>query len=449
MTKRKLGDIRKREFTFLQTLKGETSMELLEQILSNNNLNEAYKKVYRNKGASGVDGVTIYELKAYIKEHKHKLLSDIRARKYKPQPVKRVEIPKANGGVRKLGIPTVVDRVIQQAISQVVTPIYEEQFSDSSYGFRPERSAKGAVLKSLELINEGYDWVVDIDLERFFDTVHHDKLMRIISRTIKDGDVISLIRKFLVSGVLINNKYEDTIIGTPQGGNLSPLLSNIMLNELDKELKIRGLHFVRYADDCIILVGSKKSAHRVMASVTNFIEKKLGLKVNTTKSKVDRPNNIKFLGYGYYFDSKEGKYQLRPHEKSIAKFKRTLKRLTKRSWSVSLDYRLFKIRQVIMGWVQYFKYSKMKSKLKVIDSKLRARIRVIIWKQWKVPKKQIKSLMKLGISLGEAKGITYCRRGYQFIGHSNVINRAINNSRLKKRGLTSALDHYLKVQTVI
>jgi len=424
-------------------------MELLEQILSNSNLNEAYKKVYRNKGASGVDGVTINELKEHLRNNKHKLLSEIRTRKYKPQPVKRVEIPKANGGIRKLGIPTVVDRVIQQAINQVLTPIFELQFSDSSYGFRPRRSAQGAVLRSLELINDGYDWVVDIDLERFFDTVHHDRLMNIISRTVIDGDVISLIRKFLVSGVMIDNKYEDTIIGTPQGGNLSPLLSNIMLNELDKELEIRGLHFVRYADDCIILVKSQKSARRVMTSVTNFIEKKLGLKVNATKSKVDRPNNIKFLGYGYYFDSKEGKYQLKPHEKSIQKFKRTLVRLTKRSWSVSLDYRLFKIRQVIMGWIQYFKYGKMKTKLKVIDKKLRARIRVVIWKQWKVANKQINSLMKLGISLDEARGITYCRKGLQFIGHSKVINKAISNSRLKKRGLTSALDHYLKVQTVI
>lgn len=424
-------------------------MELLEQILSNSNLNEAYKKVYKNKGASGVDGLTVDELEDNLKEHQGKLLSDIRARKYKPEPVKRVEIPKASGGTRKLGIPTVVDRVIQQAISQVLTPIYEEQFSESSYGFRPLKSAQGAVLKSLEWMNKGYNWVVDIDLERFFDTVHHDRLMNIISRTIVDGDVISLIRKFLVSGVMINNQYEETTIGTPQGGNISPLLSNIMLNELDKELEVRGLHFVRYADDCIILVGSKKSANRVMISITKFIEKELGLKVNATKSKVDRPNNIKFLGYGYYLDSKEDKYQLIPHDKSIQKFKRTLKQLTKRSWSVSLDYRLLKIRQVIMGWVQYFKYGKMKTKLSEIDSKLRARIRTVIWKQWKIPKKQINSLMKLGISLDEARGITYCRKGYQFIGHSKVINKAINNSRLKKRGLTSALDHYLKVQTVI
>ena len=423
-------------------------MELLEQILDTRNLNEAYKKVYRNKGASGVDGVTIHELKDYLKQNKHKLLDDIRKRKYKPQPVKRVEIPKENGKTRKLGIPTVVDRVIQQAINQVLTPIYEEQFSDNSYGFRPLRSAQGAVLKSLEYINQGYNWVVDIDLERFFDTVHHDRLMNIMSRTIKDGDVISLIRKFLVSGVMVNNKYEDTIIGTPQGGNISPLLSNIMLNELDKELEARGLHFVRYADDCIILVGSKKSAHRVMTSVTNFIEKKLGLKVNATKSKVDKPNNIKFLGYGYFGNDKNG-YQLKPHEKSVQKFIRTLKRLTNRSWSVTMDYRLHKIRQTILGWVNYFKYGKMKGKLKVIDKKLRARIRVVIWKQWKVPKKQIKSLQRLGISLDESMGITFCRKGYWFIGHSKVLHRAISNSRLNKRGLTSSLDHYLKVQTVI
>lgn len=424
-------------------------MELLEQILSTRNLNEAYKKVYRNKGASGVDGVTIHELKDYLKENKHKLLNDIRKRKYKPQPVKRVEIPKEGGKTRKLGIPTVVDRVIQQAVNQVLTPIYEEQFSDNSYGFRPLRSAQGAVLKSLEYINQGYNWVVDIDLERFFDTVHHDRLMNIISRTIKDSDVISLIRKFLVSGVMINNKYEDTIIGTPQGGNISPLLSNIMLNELDKELETRGLHFVRYADDCIILVGSKKSAHRVMTSVTNFIEKKLGLKVNTTKSKVDRPNTIKFLGYGYYKEHNTENYGLKPHKKSVQKFKRTLKRLTSRSWSVSLDHRLRKIRQVILGWINYFKLGKMKGVLKGIDSRLRARIRVVIWKQWKVPKKQIKSLVKLNISYGRARGITYCRKGYWFIGHSQLLQIAISKSRLEKRGLTSALDYYLKVQTVI
>lgn len=224
-------------------------MKLLDQILSNQNMNEAYKRVYRNKGVSGVDGITVEELKSYLREHKEELRSQIRQRKSNPQPVLRVEIPKGNGKMRQLGIPTVVDRVIQQAISQILIPIFEKQFSEYSYGFRPNRSCEMAIVQTVDYMNNGYDWLVDIDLERFFDTVHHDKLMRIISRTIEDGDVISLIRKYLVSGVMKRGKYEDTSIGTPQGGNLSPLLSNIMLNELDKELESRGLHFVRYADD--------------------------------------------------------------------------------------------------------------------------------------------------------------------------------------------------------
>jgi len=423
-------------------------MEVLEKILSAQNLNEAYLQVYRNKGASGVDGITIEELKDYLKEHKEEIITQIGARKYKPQPVRRVEIPKENGKMRKLGIPTVVDRVIQQAIAQVLTPIYEEQFSNSSYGFRPSRSCEMAIVRSLELLNDGYDWIVDIDLERFFDTVHHDRLMNIIARTVKDGDVISLIRKFLVSGVLIKGKYEGTEVGTPQGGNLSPLLSNIMLNELDKELEARGLQFVRYADDCNIFVGSEKAAQRVMKSITVFIEKKLGLIVNVNKSKIGRPQSIKFLGFGYYKD-KEGKYHTKPHQKSIEKFRRKLKQLTKRNWSVSLDSRLKKIKYLIVGWVNYFRTSNMKKKLEEIDQKLRARIRVIIWKQWKIPKKQISSLVKLGIPLEEARGLTFCRKGYQFIAHSKVVQRAISNERLKKRGLVFSLDHYLKVHTVI
>lgn len=270
-------------------------MELLEKILERDNLNRAYKRIYANKGASGVDGVTVEELLSYLKEHKAELLESIRARKYKPQPVRRVEIPKENGKKRPLGIPTVVDRVIQQAIAQILIPIYEEQFSHSSYGFRPGRSCEQAIVRSLELINDGYDWVVDIDLERFFDTVHHDRLMNIISRTVTDGDVISLIRKFLVSGVVVGERYEDTTIGTPQGGNLSPLLANIMLNELDKELEARGLSFVRYADDCNVFVRSEKAAERVMKSITDFIERKLGLKVNAEKSRVGQTERDKIL----------------------------------------------------------------------------------------------------------------------------------------------------------
>ncbi|HCG4536100.1 TPA: group II intron reverse transcriptase/maturase [Salmonella enterica subsp. enterica serovar Typhi str. AG3] len=412
-------------------------------------MNEAYLRVFRNKGASGVDGITVDELKQYLKENKDELCQRIRTRKYQPQAALRVEIPKENGKMRKLGIPTVVDRVVQQAIHQVLSPIFEKEFSEFSYGFRPNRSCEMAIIKSLEFLNDGYNWIVDIDLERFFDTVNHDKLMRIISNTIDDGDVISLIRKYLVSGVMVKGKYEETPVGTPQGGNLSPLLSNIMLNELDKELESRGLQFVRYADDALIFVKSEKSANRVMESVVKFIEKKLGLIVNAEKSKIARPKDLKFLGFGYYYDSKDKKYQVRPHPMSVQKFKRKLRQLTKRNWSIPLDYRIMKLKQVIFGWVNYFRTAKMKTAMREIDMKLRSRIRVIIWKQWKVPRKQIRSLIQLGIPEEEAKGLTYCRKGYRFIGLSKVVHRAISNKRLEQRGIPSALERYLKVHTVI
>jgi group II intron reverse transcriptase/maturase len=431
------------------TGKEETSMALLEQILSNQNMNQAYKRVYRNKGASGVDGITVTELKDYLKEHKDSLRSQIRQRKYQPAPTLRVEIPKDNGKMRQLGIPTVVDRVVQQAISQVLSPLFDKAFSNYSYGFRPNRSCEMAIKQSLYYMNEGYDWLVDIDLERFFDTVHHDKLMRIISRTVSDGDVISLIRKYLVSGVMTNGKYENTPVGTPQGGNLSPLLSNIMLNELDKELETRGLRFVRYADDSIIFVRSEKAATRILASITKFIENKLGLLVNAEKSKISRPKDTKFLGFGFYFDFQSKRYEPRPHEDSVRKFQRKLRQLTKRNRSVSLDERIQHLKWTIYGWVNYFRIAKMKSKLNAIDSKLRSRIRVIIWKQWKKNAKRIRCLVQLGIPEEEAKGLTYCRKGYRFIGKSKVVHRALSNKRLKQRGIPFALDYYLKVHTAI
>jgi len=422
-------------------------MELLEEILSRDNLNEAYKRVVANKGAGGVDGVTVEELKAYLSEHGGELIESIRERKYKPQPVLRVEIAKENGKVRKLGIPTVVDRVIQQAIMQVLSPIYEKQFSNSSYGFRVGRSCEMAVTRSLELINDGYGWIVDIDLERFFDTVHHDRLMNIISRTVTDGDVVSLIRKFLVSGVMVQGKYEDTPIGTPQGGNLSPLLSNIMLNELDKELEARGLSFVRYADDCNVFVKSEKAADRVMRSITDFIQRKLGLIVNTEKSRIGRPTSIKFLGFGY-FAGKDGKWYAKPHKTSIMKLKRKLKALTKRSWSISLDTRLWKLKQLIVGWLNYFRIAKMKTVLARIDEKLRKRIRVIIWKQWKKTMKRYDSLRKLGANHRNAYRTANCRKSYQFVYGTATIHSALNNERLKQRGLVSLSDHFNRVHLI-
>ena len=428
--------------------KERTSMELLEKVLDDKNLFEAYKQVYKNKGASGVDGVTVDELGKYIYLHKEEIKEQIRKRKYKPSPVRRVYIPKENGDKRGLGIPTVVDRLIQQAIVQVLSPIYEEQFSETSYGFRPNRSCEKAIIKLLEYFNDGYTWIVDIDLQKFFDTVCHDKLISIIMKTIHDGELVSLIRKYLVSGVMENGIISPTKVGTPQGGNLSPLLSNIMLNELDKELEKRGLRFVRYADDCIIVVRSEKSANRVMENITKFIEKKLGLKVNVEKSKVARPNQIKYLGYGFYY-TKTGIIKTKPHLKSIQKFKRKLKQITKRNYSISLNERIVKLNQVIRGWINYFRIADMKEQIKNITSHLNRRIRCIIWKQWKTCNHRYKCLLKLGISKEKAKRTAYSRASYWHNSKSIVLHVAISNKRIKQKGLVLPLDYYLKVHTVI
>lgn len=428
--------------------KVETDMELLEKVLSKENLNNAYKQVYKNKGASGVDGVTVEELFAYIKGHKEEILWQIRNRKYKPQPVRRVYIPKENGKIRKLGIPSVIDRVIQQAIVQVLTPIYEEQFSNNSYGFRPNRSCEMSVIKALEYFNDGYDWIVDIDLQSFFDEVNQDKLIGIIRRSVKDGDLVSLIRKFLQSGVMEKGVIQETKKGTPQGGNLSPLLSNIMLNELDKELEKRGLNFVRYADDCLIMVKSEKAANRVMESITTFITKKLGLIVNVEKSKVARPNQIKYLGFGFYKKINQNIWRPKPHIKSIEKFRLKLKSILVRSRSISLDERLLKLKQLIYGWINYFRIADMKRLMKEIDHWIRRKLRVIIWKQWKKIRKRYTSLRKLGISHRDAYVTSNSRRGYYHIAHTRVLEQAISKERLNKRGLVNLLDHYLKVHII-
>lgn len=423
-------------------------MELLEKVLSKENLNNAYKQVYKNKGASGVDGVTVDELFAYIKEHKEEILWQIRNRKYKPQPVRRVYIPKENGKMRKLGIPSVIDRVIQQAIVQVLTPIYEEQFSNNSFGFRPNRSCEMAVIKALECFNEGYDWIVDIDLQSFFDEVNQDKLIGIMRRTIKDGNLVSLIRKFLQSGVMEKGIIQETKKGTPQGGNLSPLLSNIMLNELDIELEKRGLNFVRYADDFLIMVKSEKAANRVMESITTFITRKLGLKVNVEKSKIARPNEIKYLGFGFYKRINQNVWRPKPHIKSVEKFKAKLRVILVRSKSISLKERLLRIKYLIYGWVNYFRIADMKIIMERTDQNIRRKLRVIIWKQWKKISKRYTILRKLGISHRDAYVTANSRRGYYHITHTRVLEQAISKERLNKRGLVNSLDHYLKVHII-
>ena len=426
------------------------SEDIITKILERDNLNLAFKNVKANKGASGIDELSIEETEKFIKEHKNQIVWQLYNRKYQPQPVRRVEIPKANGGVRKLGIPTVLDRVIQQAMVQVLSPIFEPYFSEYSYGFRPNRCCQMAIIKALEYFNDGYDWIVDIDLEKFFDNVPHDRLLRMVSDVVKDGNVVSLVNKFLKAGVMIQGNYEDTVIGTPQGGPLSPLLSNVMLNKLDKELEARNLHFTRYADDTIILVKSEKAANRVMESITHFIEKKLGLKVNMTKTKICKPNDLKYLGFGFYKDIKNNTYNCVPHIDSKMKFQRKLKSLTKRSESISLDTRFERLNWLIRGWVNYFKISKMKTFLAKIDSNLRTRIRMIIWKMWKLPKTREDNLVKCGFDRGEARGLANCRRGYMFVAHSKVLQNAITKLALSKpnkkkgrRGLVFALDYYL------
>lgn len=418
----------------------KTDNTLLENMLSDENIMEAYKQVKRNKGASGVDGMTVEELKGYLDENLDIIREQIRMRKYKPSPVRRVEIPKDNGGTRNLGVPTVIDRLIQQAIVQVLTPIYEPIFSDSSYGFRPNRCCEMAIIKALEYMNDGYEWVVDIDLEKFFDNVHHDKLISLIMKNVKNGEIVSLIRKFLVSGIMIDDEYKESVIGTPQGGNLSPLLSNVVLNELDKELEARGLKFVRYADDCIILVQSSKAADRVMKNVSKYIENKLGLKVNMTKSKVSKPNDIKYLGFGFYKERYTGVYKAKPHEISVNKLKEKLKKLTTRSWSIAWEYRCLKIKQLITGWINYYRIGNFKTKCREIDKWIRFRIRMYLWKKWKTVKNREKQLRKLGAYPWQAKTWANCRKGYARC--ASTFLKIVTNQLLQRKGLPSMVDQY-------
>jgi RNA-directed DNA polymerase len=361
---------------------------LMEQIVSKENLNAAYLQVVRNKGAAGVDGMNVEELGAYLWENGENIREQLKTRKYKPQPVRRVEIPKPDGGTRKLGVPTVVDRFVQQA-----------------------------VLKALEMMNDGHNWIVDIDLAKFFDTVDHDKMMT-------------------------DDEYEDTIVGTPQGGNISPLLANIMLNELDKELEARGLDFVRYADDLIIMVGSKKAAERVMKSVSRYIEEKLGLKVNAEKSKVDKPQGIKYLGFGFYYDRYAKGYKARPHPKAVAKFKAQMKKLTCRSWGVSNSYKVQRLNQLIRGWINYFKIGSMKVLCERLDSSIRYRLRMCIWKHWKTAKNRAKNLMKLGVPRWAAYNVAYCGDRYARLAHNGWVHKAISNERLAAFGLVSMSNYY-------
>ncbi|PKR79447.1 group II intron reverse transcriptase/maturase [Brumimicrobium salinarum] len=417
---------------------------LLEFILAPNNLNAAYKQVKRNKGAVGVDKMEVESLTDYLVSNKDELTRSILRGKYHPNPVLRVEIPKDNGQKRPLGIPTVVDRVVQQAIAQVLIPLFEPQFSNHSYGFRPRRNAHQALNACKEYITSGYSYAVDLDLEKFFDKVNHSKLIEVLSRTIKDGRVVSLIHKYLNAGVQIGGKSEPSKMGVPQGGPLSPLLSNIMLNELDKELERRGHKFVRYADDMVILCKSKRSAERVMSSITRFIESKLFLKVNRNKSQSAHVSKVKFLGYSFYKYKGEGR--LRIHPKSVAKMKARIKELTSRSNGWGNDRRKNALRQYIIGWVHYFKLADMKSLLLQIDEWYRRRLRMVIWKQWKRIRTKFKNLVKLGVNKSKAREWASTRKGYWRIASSAILNRTLSTKRLRQAGYLFLSDYYQNVR---
>ena len=415
---------------------------LLDLILRKDNLNAAYKKVKLNKGSGGIDGMQVDELLPYLRENQETLIQEIRDGKFKPNPVRRVEIPKeTKGEFRMLGVPTVVDRVIQQAITQELTTIYEEQFSENSFGFRPKRGAHGALRQCQENVNEGYVYVVDMDLEKFFDTVCQSKLIEVLSRTIKDGRVISLIHKYLNAGVIANGIFECTEIGMPQGGPLSPLLSNIMLNELDKELERRGHRFVRYADDCMIFCKSKKSAERTLKNIIPFIEGKLFLKVNRKKTTVAHVSKVKYLGYSFYRN--KGKCRFRVHPKSVAKMKNKIRELTDRNNGMSNAKREEKYQQFVRGWVNYFKLADMKNLLKDTDEWARRRIRAVYWKQWKKIKTKYRMLKALGMDHWKAKELACSRKGCWRM--AQVLNQIFSNKIIAKLGYIPMLDYYLVV----
>jgi group II intron reverse transcriptase/maturase len=418
--------------------------KLLEKILSNDNLNQAFKKVKSNKGAGGVDGMKVDELLSFLKNNGKQLKQQLLEGKYKPNPVRRVEIPKeTKGEFRKLGVPTVVDRVFQQAITQVLSPIYEEQFSENSFGFRPRRGAHDALKQCQANVNDGYVYVVDMDLEKFFDTVCQSKLIEVLSRTIKDGRVISLIHKYLNAGVISRGIFEKTEVGMPQGGPLSPLLSNIMLNELDKELEHRGHRFVRYADDCMIFCKSKKSAERTLENIIPFIEGKLFLKVNRNKTCVEHISRVKYLGYSFY--RYRGKCRFRVHPKSIVKMKNKIRELTNRSNGWGNEYRALKLTQYIRGWVNYFGMADMKNLLQTTDEWLRHKIRAIYWKQWKKVKTKYKELKKLGVENEKAWICANMRNGNWFCSGYFVLQTAFNNKKLRELGYPTFTEFYLKI----
>jgi group II intron reverse transcriptase/maturase len=416
---------------------------LWEQVWGKGNLNTALKRVESNRGAPGTDGMTVKDLRAYLKEHWLEIREALESGAYKPTPVRRVEIPKPDGGVRLLGIPTVIDRLLQQAIAQVLTPIFERKFSPNSYGFRPGRSAHDAILKAQEYVQAGNEWVVDIDLEKFFDRVNHDILMARVAREVKDKKVLKLIRAYLNSGVMVNGVVVDTDEGTPQGGPLSPLLSNIMLDDLDKELEKRGHKFVRYADDSNIYVKTQRAGERVMESVRGFLEKKLKLKVNPKKSKVERAKRVKFLGFSFY--KYKGEIRIRVAGRSLERLRDKLRCLTKRTRSGKLEDIIQEINTYIVGWIGYYRQANTPSVFEKLDGWIRRRLRQIIWKRWKRGTTRYRELVRLGVPKWRAQEGAGGKSPWR-MSATPVINEALSNGYFRNQGLKSLKERYLELR---
>jgi len=412
---------------------------MLNQILARPNMIQALKRVEANKGSQGVDMMPVQTLRQHILENWDSIKAQILAGTYEPQPVLRVEIPKPDGGVRLLGIPTVTDRLIQQAISQILSMEYDRTFSDNSYGFRPNRSAHDAVRKAKGYMKEGYRWVVDMDLEKFFDKVNHDRLMATLAKRIHDKSLLKLIRKFLQSGVMINGVVSSTGEGTPQGGPLSPLLSNIVLDELDKELEKRGHKFVRYADDCNIYVKSKRAGERTIASVQRFVEGTLRLKVNESKSAVDRPWNRKFLGFSF---SHHKEPKVRVSKTSLQRMKKKIREITSRKMPFPMEYRIKKLNQYLIGWCGYFALADTPSIFNKLDSWIKRRLRMCLWKNWKKPRTRIRNLIRLKVPYGKAYEWGNTRKGYWRISKSPILHRTLGNSYWESQGLKSLQVRY-------
>lgn len=424
-------------------------MNLLNEVLQNDNLKIAYRNVVSNKGAGGVDKVNVNELQLYLQENWGKLKTEIEIGKYLPQAILGIEIPKRSGGARLLGIPTVFDRMIQQAIHQVLSPMFELEFSDFSYGFRQKCNAGQAILQAQKYINSGYNQIIDIDLKSFFDMVNHDYLMSLLKRKVQDPLLLRLIWKYLRSPIEISGKLHKRRAGVPQGSPLSPLLSNIVLNVLDNELESRGLRFVRYADDFSIFLKSKLSANRVKRNISRFIKESLHLEVNQSKSKLCIPFTFVYLGYGFvptYKKGDRGKYQLVVSKESLKELKYKIKMITRKTIPASFDERISRLNKLMYGWVNYFKHASISNKLKYMDCWVRDRLRYCIWHDWKKLNRKMKNLIRLGKSKVDAYRWSRSRMGGWRIACSPILGTTITIARLKQRGYLAFLEYYLNVR---